>query len=147
MGPRWVSLPLVQNNGHDGNTGEFFIDNPEVLNDFTHRSIHTEQLVGKQIVQAYYGNPHKKSYYMGCSTGGEVVKEFYPRFASPKTSMAYLREHQQRTSLPFKEAIQCFLATWVPQMPQGTRVRALYRQTCGRLSHRKCCANATNLTV
>jgi len=58
------------NNGHDGNTGEFFIDNPEVLNDFTHRSIHTEQLVGKQIVQAYYGNPHKKSYYMGCSTGG-----------------------------------------------------------------------------
>ncbi|KLO15211.1 tannase and feruloyl esterase [Schizopora paradoxa] len=58
------------NNGHDGNTGEFFVNNPEVLNDFTHRSIHTEQLVGKQLVREYYGKPHKKSYYMGCSTGG-----------------------------------------------------------------------------
>lgn len=58
------------NNGHDGNTGELFKDNAEVLNDFTYRSVHTEQLVGKQLVQAYYGKPHKNSYYMGCSTGG-----------------------------------------------------------------------------
>jgi feruloyl esterase len=41
-----------------------------VLNDFSFRAIHVEAVVGKQIVEAYYGRPHTKSYYLGCSTGG-----------------------------------------------------------------------------
>ncbi|KAJ7637197.1 tannase and feruloyl esterase [Roridomyces roridus] len=49
------------NNGHDGN---------RVLHDYVSRSIHTEALVGKQIVEMYYGRPHDKSYYIGCSSGG-----------------------------------------------------------------------------
>ncbi|KAJ7857316.1 tannase and feruloyl esterase [Mycena olivaceomarginata] len=44
------------NNGHDGLGGRGFPGAPGV--------------VGKQIVDAYYGRPHSKSYYMGCSTGG-----------------------------------------------------------------------------
>jgi feruloyl esterase len=58
------------NNGHDGYTGLPFLGNEEVLNDFAFRSIHTEAVVGKQIVEAYYGRPHDKAYYLGCSTGG-----------------------------------------------------------------------------
>ncbi|KAJ7857312.1 tannase and feruloyl esterase [Mycena olivaceomarginata] len=58
------------NNGHDGMGGEAFLGHPEVLNDFAFRAIHVEAVVGKQIVEAYYGRPHSKSYYMGCSTGG-----------------------------------------------------------------------------
>ncbi|KAJ7641301.1 tannase and feruloyl esterase [Roridomyces roridus] len=58
------------NNGHDGDTALPFFNNPEVLTDFSHRSIHVQSLIGKQIVQAYYGRPHSKSYYLGCSTGG-----------------------------------------------------------------------------
>ncbi|CAK5272441.1 unnamed protein product [Mycena citricolor] len=58
------------NNGHDGNSGEVFLNNPEVIEDFAHRSIHVEAVVGKQIVEAYYGQQHQKSYYLGCSTGG-----------------------------------------------------------------------------
>ncbi|KAJ6571629.1 tannase and feruloyl esterase [Mycena capillaripes] len=58
------------NNGHDGNTGRPFLGHPEVLNDFTFRSIHVEAVIGKQIVETYYGRPHHKSYYLGCSTGG-----------------------------------------------------------------------------
>lgn len=57
------------NNGHDGGTGKYFVD-PEVLTDFTSRSIHAETVIGKQIVSHYYGKAHDKSYYMGCSTGG-----------------------------------------------------------------------------
>jgi feruloyl esterase len=41
-----------------------------VLNDFSFRAIHVEAVVGKQIVEGYYGRPHTKSYYLGCSTGG-----------------------------------------------------------------------------
>ncbi|KAJ7871715.1 tannase and feruloyl esterase [Mycena olivaceomarginata] len=58
------------NNGHDGWGGAVFLGHPEVLNDFAFRAIHVEAVVGKQIVDAYYGRPHSKSYYMGCSTGG-----------------------------------------------------------------------------
>ncbi|KAK7043043.1 hypothetical protein VNI00_008781 [Paramarasmius palmivorus] len=58
------------NNGHDGNTGEPFEDKPEVLADFAYRSIHTNVVVGKEITQLFYGFPHQKSYYFGCSTGG-----------------------------------------------------------------------------
>ncbi|KAJ7624950.1 tannase and feruloyl esterase [Roridomyces roridus] len=61
---------VASNNGHDGNSGVAFLGNPEVLKDFASRSIHTESVIGKQIVEAYYGREHDKSYYLGCSTGG-----------------------------------------------------------------------------
>ncbi|KAJ6484413.1 tannase and feruloyl esterase [Mycena vitilis] len=61
---------IGSNNGHDGDTGRPFFQDPEVLNDFAFRSIHVESVVGKQIVEEYYGRPHEKSYYLGCSTGG-----------------------------------------------------------------------------
>ncbi|KAJ7604275.1 tannase and feruloyl esterase [Roridomyces roridus] len=53
---------VASNNGHDGNSGR-----PKRL---CSRSIHTESVIGKQIVEAYYGREHDKSYYLGCSTGG-----------------------------------------------------------------------------
>jgi feruloyl esterase len=32
--------------------------------------LHTGVVVGKEITKKYYGEAHKKSYYLGCSTGG-----------------------------------------------------------------------------
>ncbi|THU77521.1 putative feruloyl esterase B-2, partial [Dendrothele bispora CBS 962.96] len=58
------------NNGHDGDTGQFFLNNPDVLADFAFRAIHTGVLVGKNLTKTFYGSPHNKSYYLGCSTGG-----------------------------------------------------------------------------
>ncbi|KAJ7112953.1 tannase and feruloyl esterase [Mycena epipterygia] len=61
---------FASNNGHDGDSAKPFLHSPEVLNDFAFRSIHVEAVIGKQIVEAYYGRPHDKAYYVGCSTGG-----------------------------------------------------------------------------
>lgn len=59
------------NNGHNGSTGyDFFLDQPEVLNDFGHRAVHVEAEAGKEIVKQYYGVKPNKNYFMGCSTGG-----------------------------------------------------------------------------
>ncbi|KAM0490226.1 hypothetical protein ACHAP8_011763 [Fusarium lateritium] len=59
------------NTGHDGEQGfDFFLNQPEVINDFGHRGIHVEAQVAKQIVKQYYGKKASKSYYQGCSTGG-----------------------------------------------------------------------------
>lgn len=68
-GTRQHFASVASNNGHDGNSGKDFL-NPEVLNDFTSRSIHVETVVGKQLVEHHYGRPHRNSYYLGCSTGG-----------------------------------------------------------------------------
>ncbi|KAM0288303.1 hypothetical protein ACHAO9_007207 [Fusarium lateritium] len=58
------------NNGHDGNQGKPFYQHPDTVEDYAYRSVHLEAVLGKQIVKTFYGSSHKKSYYMGCSTGG-----------------------------------------------------------------------------
>lgn len=40
------------------------------LEDFGHRGLHLMTVVGKQVAAHYYGRPHDRAYYMGCSTGG-----------------------------------------------------------------------------
>jgi feruloyl esterase len=44
--------------------------NWEPLEDFGHRSIHLMTVIGKDVAAAYYGRPHERAYYQGCSTGG-----------------------------------------------------------------------------
>ncbi|KAG6859818.1 hypothetical protein C0995_003511 [Termitomyces sp. Mi166 len=58
------------NNGHNGNDGIAFLNELEVLADFSFRAVHLESVIGKQIVEAYYGRPHDKAYFLGCSMGG-----------------------------------------------------------------------------
>ncbi|KAE9389957.1 putative ferulic acid Esterase/Feruloyl esterase [Gymnopus androsaceus JB14] len=58
------------NNGHNGTSGEAFLNNPEVVEDFAYRSVLTGVSIGKTISKQFYSVPHAKSYYMGCSTGG-----------------------------------------------------------------------------
>lgn len=59
------------NAGHDGSEGyEFFLDRPEVINDFGYRGLHVQAEIGKEVVRQYYGRKAGRSYYQGCSTGG-----------------------------------------------------------------------------
>ncbi|CZT04855.1 hypothetical protein WAI453_007630 [Rhynchosporium graminicola] len=58
------------NNGHNGTRGLAFANNTEVVHDFADRSMHTGVVIGKKVTEAFYGCTHKKSYYIGCSTGG-----------------------------------------------------------------------------
>jgi hypothetical protein len=44
--------------------------NIEQIIDFGYRATHVVTLAAKEIVDEYYGQPAKLSYYMGCSTGG-----------------------------------------------------------------------------
>ncbi|RFN52957.1 tannase and feruloyl esterase [Fusarium flagelliforme] len=58
------------NNGHDGNHGRPFYNSLGTVEDYSYRAIHLEAVLGKQIVKAFYGSSQKRSYYLGCSTGG-----------------------------------------------------------------------------
>ncbi|KAL5339522.1 putative feruloyl esterase B-1 [Aspergillus crustosus] len=58
------------NNGHFGDTGVYFYNNTEVLEDFAYRALHTGVVVGKKLTKLFYTQGYDKSYYLGCSTGG-----------------------------------------------------------------------------
>lgn len=46
--------------------------NPEAAKDFSYRAIHEMTVAGKTLAAAYYGQPHRRAYYQGCSTGGRM---------------------------------------------------------------------------
>jgi len=46
--------------------------NPEAAKDFSYRAIHETAVAGKALVAAHYGQPHRRAYYQGCSTGGRM---------------------------------------------------------------------------
>ncbi|PVH95198.1 tannase-domain-containing protein [Periconia macrospinosa] len=71
---------VATNNGHDGMSGRFFFQNPEVVEDFVYRAVFTGITVGKNVTQTFYKKSLTKSYYLGCSTGGrqgmKMVQDF-----------------------------------------------------------------------
>jgi Tannase and feruloyl esterase. len=58
------------NNGHNGTSGKPFYHKPEVVKDYAYRSVHTGVVIGKELTKKFYDEGFKKSYYLGCSTGG-----------------------------------------------------------------------------
>ncbi|GAA5898113.1 hypothetical protein JCM8208_000157 [Rhodotorula glutinis] len=68
--------------GHKGISGDgtFAINGPETQLDFGYRAVHLTTVYSKAIVKAYYGKQQKKSYWIGCSSGGKQglkeVQEF-----------------------------------------------------------------------
>src|SRR5688572_12674607 len=62
------------NTGHEVQPGisaaRFAHEKPEQLIDFAYRSHHLTALTAKALVQAFYGKPAARSYFIGCSSGG-----------------------------------------------------------------------------
>ncbi len=62
------------NTGHEAapgfNMAKFAFDKPEQLIDFAYRSHHETATTAKALVQAFYGKPSERSYFIGCSSGG-----------------------------------------------------------------------------
>jgi feruloyl esterase len=66
--------------GHVGGRGTFALGHPEKLIDFGWRSEHEMTLKSKLIIQAFYGNGARLSYWNGCSTGGRQGLKEAQRF-------------------------------------------------------------------
>ena len=62
------------NTGHEFapglNMARFAFEKPERLIDFAHRSHHETAVQAKALVQAFYGKPAERAYFIGCSSGG-----------------------------------------------------------------------------
>lgn len=65
-------LHTQTNTGHDA-AGEplgAFATDPQKLVDYAFRAVHVTAVTAKKIAAAYYGGSPKRSYFVGCSTGG-----------------------------------------------------------------------------
>lgn len=56
--------------GHSTPGGSWALGQPELIADFGYRAIHEMTVKAKAIVEAFYGNGPRLSYFVGCSTGG-----------------------------------------------------------------------------
>lgn len=78
-----LSLPVAQgfatgatDTGHEGRSGAFALDtinrrlNWQLIRDNGYQGIHDMTVIGKTLVQAFYGKPAHYSYFVGASTGG-----------------------------------------------------------------------------
>ena len=62
--------------GHVGGSASFAMGHPEKAIDFAYRSEHEMVLKSKALINAFYGNAPKYSYWNGCSAGGrQAMKE------------------------------------------------------------------------
>ncbi|KAK6353948.1 Tannase and feruloyl esterase [Orbilia blumenaviensis] len=57
-------------NGHAGDNGLPFLNKPQVVKDFAWRALYKAGKIGKKAINHFYPSSIRKSYYMGCSTGG-----------------------------------------------------------------------------
>jgi feruloyl esterase len=57
--------------GHEGASGSFALGHPEKLIDFAYRAVHEMTVTSKAVIEAYYGNRPRYSYWNGCSSGGK----------------------------------------------------------------------------
>jgi pimeloyl-ACP methyl ester carboxylesterase len=83
------TCPLVQHGGfvtaatdmgHSGN-GSAWTTDPQKQADFAYRGQHITTLAAKKLIQVYYGQVQKYSYFVGCSDGGRealMAAQRYP---------------------------------------------------------------------
>jgi feruloyl esterase len=68
--------------GHraDGIDADWALGHPEKINDFGYRAIHEMTLKAKVVIQAFYGEAAKRSYFAACSDGGRQALMEAQRF-------------------------------------------------------------------
>ncbi|KAF9460926.1 ferulic acid esterase [Collybia nuda] len=58
------------NTGYNSSTAAPMLNNENAIADYAYRSAHLGTVAGKEVTKVFYGAPSRKSYYLGCSSGG-----------------------------------------------------------------------------
>jgi feruloyl esterase len=82
-----------------GQTAGIFIDRPERWTDWGWRATHEMTVFSKAMVAAFYAEPAKKSYFVGCSTGGQQALSEAQRFPDDYDGIVSGAPANNRTAL------------------------------------------------
>lgn len=75
------------------------IDNPAVWKDFGYRATHLMTVAAKNVIEAYYGEPPKYSYFSGGSTGGQQALSEAQRYPEDYDGILATAPAHNRTNL------------------------------------------------
>jgi feruloyl esterase len=105
--------------GHEGGQADasFAIGHPEKLVDYAWRAVHEMTVKSKTVVTAHYSTPPRRSYWVGCSSGGRQGLKEAQRFPDDFDGIA--------AGAPANN--------WVPLMAYGAKVQQLIANPTGGL--------------
>src|SRR5579871_1462586 len=87
--------------GHTGDQMEFGQGHPERVIDWSYRAIHLTAEIGQLIARDYYGRFADKTYFSGCSTGGQQALSEAQRFPADYDGIVAGDPGYNRTRLIF----------------------------------------------
>jgi feruloyl esterase len=105
--------------GGAGTNGDALVGHPEKWKDFGWRSTHLMTTFSKALINAFYGNPANRSYFAGCSTGGQQALMEAQRFPNDYDGIlagapAYNRTHLHTILISQYRATHATAMSYIP---------------------------------
>jgi feruloyl esterase len=94
--------------GHTGDQMEFGIGHPEKIVDWAYRSVHEMTTIAKRVVERATGRAPARSYFAGCSTGGQQALSEAQRYPADYDGIVAGAPGNNRINL-----IYGFLSSWL----------------------------------
>ena len=120
-------------NGAAGVNGDALVGHPEKWKDFGWRATHLMTQFSKALINAFYGNPPNKSYFAGCSTGGQQALMEMQRFPTEYDGVlagapAYNRTHLHTVLVSEYRATHMTPASYIPPSKLDVVNQAVVKQ-------------------
>jgi feruloyl esterase len=123
--------------GAAGVNGDALVGHPEKWKDFGWRATHLMTEFGKALVNAFYGTPPAKSYFAGCSTGGQQALMEVQRFPADYDGVlagapAFNRTHLHTVLVSDYRATHMSPASYIPPSKLDVVNQAVVAQCRGQ---------------
>jgi feruloyl esterase len=102
--------------GHSGDQMEFGIGHPEKIVDWAHRAVHEMTVIAKTVLEKGRGRAPVRSYFTGCSTGGQQGLSEAQRYPADYDGIVAGNPGNNRINL-----IYGFLWSWLATHDAGGR--------------------------